>query len=63
VAAASLEHLADDALGQQEESGEIDTDLTCVVVNRIVGKRLGDVDASVVDEGVDAPEAFECPHR
>jgi hypothetical protein len=61
VADASLEHLADDALGQHEESREVDADRTCIVVNRVVGKRLGDEDASVVDEGVDAPEALECP--
>src|SRR5258708_33789145 len=57
VAAAPLQHLADGTLRQPEEAGEVDADHGCVVVIRIVGERLGDVDAGVVDERVDAPEA------
>jgi hypothetical protein len=61
VAAASLEHLGDGPLGEPEESGEVDADHSCIVVSGVVGERLGDEEAGVVDEGVDASEALECP--
>ena len=44
----------------EEEPGEVDADHGCVVVGGVVGERLGDVDAGIVDKGVDAAEAFEC---
>ena len=61
VAASLLQHLADGALGQREEAGEIDSDHRCIVVSGVVGERLGYIHAGIVDEGVDAAEAPECP--
>jgi hypothetical protein len=46
-------------LRQCEESREIDADRTGVVVSGVVRERLGDEDAGVVDERVDAPEGLE----
>jgi hypothetical protein len=61
VAAAPLEHLGDGPFGQPEEATEVDPDSDREVVGCVVGERLRDEDAGVVDEGVDAPEAFKCP--
>ena len=61
MARSLLQHFGDGALGQREEPGEIDADHRCVVVGGVVGERLGDVDPGIVDEGVDAAEALECP--
>jgi hypothetical protein len=60
MAAVLLQHLADGALGQPEESGEVDADDQRVVLGGVVDEWLGDEDACVVDQGVDAPEAINC---
>ena len=48
------------ALGQPEESGEVDGGDQRVVLCGVVDERHGDEDACVVDQGVDAPEAINC---
>src|SRR5216683_1472691 len=60
VAAVPVQHLGDGPLGQPEESGEVDAGHQGVVPGGVVGERIGDVDAGVVDERVDAAEASEC---
>ena len=57
----SLQHFANGPLGQREESGEIDSDHRCIVVSGVIGERLGDEHAGIVDERVDAAEAPEAP--
>jgi hypothetical protein len=52
VAAVPLQHLDDDRWVSQKNP---------VRLTGVIGERLGDVDAGVVDEGVDAAEASECP--
>ena len=54
-----VSHLGDGALGQPEEPGEVDPDDQGVVVGGVVGERLGDEHAGVVDQGVDAAEALQ----
>jgi hypothetical protein len=54
TAAALLQHLADGALGQPGESGEVDAGDQRVVLGGVVGEWLGDADACVFDQGVDA---------
>ena len=60
MATALPEHLADGALGHPEESGEVDPGDQRVVLGGVVGEWLGEEDACVVDQGVDAPEAVNC---
>ena len=59
VAAVSLGHLVDGTLGKPEEAGQVDPDGRCVVGGGVVGERLGDRHASVVDQGVDAAKASQ----
>lgn len=58
VAAALAEHLLDGELGDAEEAGQVDTGHRVVVGLGVVGERLGDENAGVVDQGVDAAEAL-----
>src|SRR5690349_9633009 len=58
--AAGLQHVGDGPLGQPEEPGEVDAGHQGVVLGGVVGERLGDADAGVVDERADAAEASEC---
>src|SRR5260370_34105252 len=55
----SFQHLRNGPLGKQEESGQVDTDNSCIVFGGVLDKRLGDEDACIVNEGVDASEALE----
>jgi hypothetical protein len=55
-----LQHLGDGPLGQPEETGEVDADHQGVILGGVVGERLRDVDAGVVDQGVDATEPLQC---
>jgi hypothetical protein len=50
-----------DALGQPEESGQVDAGDQRVIVGGVVGEGLGDEDARVIDQGVDAAEAIKRP--
>jgi hypothetical protein len=59
VAGASLQHFGDGPLSQCEKSGQVDGDDRCVVIGGVVGEWLGDEDAGVVDERVDASEAVK----
>ena len=59
VAAALGDHLRDRALGDVEEPGEVDGGDRVVVVERVLGERLADVDPGVVDQGVDPAEPVE----
>jgi len=60
VAAVSLQHLGDGPLGQPEETGEVDADHQGVILGCVVGERLRNVDAGVVDQGIDAAEPLQC---
>jgi hypothetical protein len=60
VAAALYEHLLDCALGDVEETGEVDGNNGVEVVWWVVGERLADEDAGVADQRVDPPETVEC---
>src|SRR6516165_3543585 len=53
VAAAVLQHLGYGAPSQPEEPREVDRDHEGVVVGGVVGERLGNEYAGVVDKGVD----------
>src|SRR5438270_4654278 len=53
---ALLEHLRHRALRHGEEPGEVDRDDVGVVLGGVIGERLGDEDASVVDQRVDPAE-------
>ena len=57
MAAARLLHLGDGALRDMEKSGEVGGHDGDLVVLRVLGERLGDEDAGVVDERVGAPQA------
>ena len=59
MAAVPLQHLGDGPLSQPEESAEVDADQQGVVLGGVVGERLGDEDAGVVDQGVDASETLQ----
>ena len=52
-------HLVDGTLGKPEEPGQVDPDDRRVVGGGVVGERLGDEHARVVDQGVDAAEASQ----
>jgi hypothetical protein len=54
------EYLAYDGLRDMEKPSQIHCRDRRIVVERVVGKWLTDEDASVVDQGVDAPEALDC---
>src|SRR5258706_3599383 len=56
-----LQHLGDGPLGQPEETGEVDADHHGVILGGVVGERLRDVDAGVVDQVVNAAEPLQCP--
>src|SRR3954468_7396203 len=56
VAAALGEQVRDGPLGEVEDAGDVDTRHGGVVLGGVLGERLGDEDARVVDHGVDAPE-------
>ena len=58
MAAALLLHLGDGELRDVEESGEVDAQDGGVVGLGVLGEGLGDEDAGVVDECVDAPESL-----
>jgi len=58
MAAALLFHLGDGELRDVEESGEVDAQDGGVVGLGVLGEGLGDEDAGVVDECVDAPESL-----
>ncbi len=59
VAAALGEHVLDGELGDVEEAVEVHRGHGGVVVGGVVGERLGDEDACVVDQGVDPAEPFD----
>ena len=59
MASALGDHLADDPLGHVEEPGEIDRRDRHVVVERVVGEGLPDVDPGIVDQRVDTTEPIE----
>src|SRR6202035_1981227 len=59
VTAVPTGHLVDGTLGKPEEPGQVDPDDRRVVGRGVVGERLGDQHASVVDQGVDAAEASQ----
>jgi hypothetical protein len=52
-------HFADGALGQPEEPGQAGFGDGGVIGGGVLGERLGDDHARVVDQGVDAAEAPE----
>ena len=56
VAAALFLHLGDGELRHMEKSGDVDAKNRRVVGLGVLGEGLGDEDAGVVDERVDAPE-------
>src|SRR5438309_11463481 len=53
---ALFEHRRDRALRHGIEPGEVDRDDVGVVLGGVIGERLGDEDASVVDQRVDPAE-------
>ena len=57
VAAAILFHLGNGELRDEKEAVEVHGGDVCVVFGRIAGEGLGDEDAGVVDERVDAAKA------
>lgn len=57
MTAALLLHLGDGELRHVKEASDVGAQKRLVVVLGVLGKWLGDEDASVVDERVDAPEA------
>jgi hypothetical protein len=57
VTARMLLHFSDCKLRDTEETGEVHGRNRCVVISGVAGKRLGDEDAGVVDQRVDAAEA------
>ena len=54
-----LQHFGCDEFGESEEAAEVERQNRSVIVVGIVGERLGDEDAGIVDQRVDAAEAFE----
>ena len=56
MAASPFLHLGDGELGDAEEAGDVDAEDRGEVRLGVPGERLGDEDAGVVDERVDAPE-------
>ena len=56
VAAALFLHLGDGELSDVKEAGKVDAQNSGVVGLGVLGEGLGDEDAGVVDERVDAPE-------
>ena len=56
MAAALLLHLGNGELGDVKETGDVDAHHRRVVSLGVLGERLPDEDAGVVDERVDAPE-------
>jgi hypothetical protein len=59
VAAALGEHLLDGELGDAEKAGEVGAREGGVVIQGVFGEGLGEEDARVVDEGVDAAVAVD----
>ena len=59
VAAALLLHLGDGELGDVEEARDVDADHGRIVFGGVLRERLGDEDAGVVDQRVDAAEALD----
>src|SRR6266550_6686365 len=53
---ALFEHRRDRALRHGKESGEVDRDDVGVVLGGVIGQRLGDEDAGVVDQRVNPAE-------
>jgi hypothetical protein len=53
------DHLSDGPLGDVEEPGEVDRCDRHVIVERVVGEWLPDVDARAIDECVDPAELIE----
>src|SRR3954469_16336726 len=60
VTAPLLEHGVQHALRYVEEPREVHADQRAELVVGVVGERLGDEDAGVVDQGVDAAETAQC---
>jgi hypothetical protein len=60
VAGSPLQHLGRDPLRDIEEAGEVGRDLCVEILGRVVGERLGDEDAGIVDQRVDPAEARVC---
>src|SRR6516162_7794917 len=56
MAAALLLHFGDGELRDVKEAGEVDAEDRRVVGRGVLGERLGDEDAGVIDKRVDAPE-------
>src|SRR3989442_919045 len=56
---ALFEHLRNRALRHGKEPGEVDRDDVGVVLGGVIGERLGDEDASVVDQRVDPAELLQ----
>jgi len=63
MAAVLLLHLADREPGDVEKAAEIDAEDRGLVLVRMVGERLRDEDAGVVDQRVDVPEQARQPAR
>src|ERR1700733_12470016 len=59
MAAVPPHHLGDDPLGQPEEPAQVDPGEQGVVRGGVVGERLGDEHAGVVDQRVDAAEPLQ----
>jgi hypothetical protein len=57
MTAALLLHLGERELRDVEEAGDVDAQHGGEVVRGVLDERLGDEDAGVVDERIDAPEA------
>ena len=61
VPAALRQHRRDGALGELEEPAQVDPEDQVVVVGGVLGERLGDEDAGVVDQRVDPAELVAAP--
>jgi DNA-binding CsgD family transcriptional regulator len=59
VTAVPPDHLGDDPPGQPEEPVQVDPGDQRVVLRGVLGERLGDEHAGVVDQRVDAPEPLQ----
>jgi len=51
------QHRGDGAAGHLEEAPQVDSSHGVIVLVGVVGERLGDEDAGIVDDGVDPAEA------
>jgi hypothetical protein len=59
VPAALVEHLFDRARRDVKEAGQVDRGQSVEVLKRVVRERLADVEAGVVDQGVDPTETLD----